>query len=261
MHEFGASAVVPTLCSSLEGSVVSRSVSLFVVCALALAGCTCGSSEEEVTEEVELATPQTPRTTAPVAMTPEVRAALLANTPDERAPDEFRAILETTKGPIEISVHRQWAPAGADRFYTLVKRGYFTDVAFFRVISGFMAQFGMAGDPEINSAWRERTLMDEPVLQPNTRGRITFAKTGAPNSRSTQFFINFGDNRNLDGMGFSPFGEVRDMTPVDALYSGYGEGAPRGRGPDQGTLGAQGNTYLRAEFPELDYIRSARIVD
>lgn len=194
-------------------------------------------------------------------MTPEVRAALLAGVADEPSPDEYRAVLETTKGAIEVSVHRAWSPAGADRFYTLVKHGYFNDIAFFRVIPGFMAQFGMAGDPAINGVWSARTIMDEPVVQSNLRGRITFAKTGMPNSRSNQFFINFSDNGNLDPMGFSPFGEVRDMSVVDSLYSGYGEGAPGGRGPSQGEFSSRGNAYLRSDFPELDYVRSARIVE
>ncbi|HEY8427004.1 MAG TPA: peptidylprolyl isomerase [Sandaracinaceae bacterium] len=181
-------------------------------------------------------------------------------TGDQRAPDRFTVRLDTTKGPILIDVHREWAPYGADRFYTLVREGYYTDVAFFRVIEGFMAQAGISGDPALNTRWRERRIPDDPVRQSNTRGMVSFAMAG-PNTRTTQFFINFVDNRNLDGMGFAPFGRVRDMTAVDRLYSGYGEGAPRGRGPDQGRIQREGNAYLRAEFPELDYIRSATIVE
>ncbi len=177
---------------------------------------------------------------------------------DERAPDEFTAVLTTTKGEITLRVHRAWSPKGADRFYTLVRLGYYDDVAFFRVITGFMAQVGIHGSPEVNAAWRMRRIEDDPVVQSNTRGRVSFATSG-PNSRTTQFFINFGNNANLDGMGFSPFAEVVDMTVVDSLYAGYGEGAPGGRGPSQGRMQSQGNTYLRAEFPELDYIRSASI--
>ncbi|MEZ4324538.1 MAG: peptidylprolyl isomerase [Polyangiales bacterium] len=174
--------------------------------------------------------------------------------------EPFTVVLDTTKGPIHIDVHPEWAPLGAARFRELVEAGYYTDVAFFRVIEGFMAQIGIHGDPAVNSRWRDNNIQDDPVTQSNTRGMLSFATRG-PNTRTTQFFISFGDNRNLDGMGFSPFAQVRaaDMAVVDSLYNGYGEGAPRGRGPDQGRMHAEGNTYLRAEFPELDYVRSARI--
>lgn len=177
-----------------------------------------------------------------------------------RAPDQYTVALDTTKGAIVIDVRREWAPNGADRFYELVNEGYFTDVAFFRVIGGFMAQVGISGDPEVNAEWRAKTIPDDPVKASNTRGTVTFATSG-PNSRTTQFFINFGDNSRLDGMGFAPFGKVKDMAPVDALYDGYGEGAPRGRGPSQGLMQAQGNAYLRESFPELDYIKSAKIIE
>lgn len=237
---------------------------------LAFAGCSGHSDEELQSSEVEIA-PQraggeataTPPAApaAPAAAPAGQNAALLAAAPDEHAPDRFRVVLETTKGAIEIDCHRDWSPNGADRFYTLVKRGYFTDVAFFRVIEGFMAQGGMHGDPAVNAAWRQRTIPDDPVVESNRRGRITFAKTGMPNSRTNQIFINLVDNANLDAMGFAPFGEVRDMSVVDRLYSGYGEGAPRGAGPDQMTIAERGNAYLRQSFPQLDYIRSARIVE
>jgi len=180
---------------------------------------------------------------------------------EEQAPGTYAVELQTTEGPIRIDVNRSWSPNGADRFYNLVKLGYFTDVAFFRVLEGFMAQAGMHGDPRVNRVWTSRNIPDDPVTQSNTRGMVTFAKTGAPNSRANQFFINYGNNERLDGMGFAPFGRVRDMTAVDALHSGYGEGAPRGRGPSQGDVARMGNRYLRANFPELDYIESARIVE
>jgi len=179
---------------------------------------------------------------------------------DERAPDEYTVELDTTAGPVRIDVDRSWAPRGADRFYNLVKIGYFEDVAFFRVIEGFMAQGGIHGDPQVTRAWRTARIPDDPPTQSNTRGMVTFATSG-PNSRTTQFFINFVDNSQLDQMGFAPFGKVQDMEHVDELHAGYGEGAPRGRGPSQGRINAQGNAYLRAEFPELDYIESARIVE
>lgn len=187
-------------------------------------------------------------------------AAQPSQTEDQRAPDQFTVRLDTTKGPILIDVTREWAPHGADRFYTLVREGYFTDVAFFRVIEGFMAQAGIHGDPEMNARWRNRRIPDDPVRQSNTRGMVSYAMAG-PGTRTTQFFINYADNSRLDGMGFAPFGRVRDMAAVDALYNGYGEGAPRGRGPDQSRIQREGNAYLRASFPQLDYIRSATIVE
>jgi peptidyl-prolyl cis-trans isomerase A (cyclophilin A) len=177
----------------------------------------------------------------------------------EQAPETFAVVLDTTAGDITIDVHRAWSPNGADRFYNLVRAGYYTDVAFFRVIEGFMAQTGIHGRPEVNRVWRGATIPDDPVVQHNTRGFVSFA-TGGPGTRTTQFFISFGDNSRLDATGFSPFGQVRDMGPVEALDDRYGEGAPGGRGPEQGRIQSQGNTYLRAEFPELDYIESARIV-
>ncbi|KPK17179.1 MAG: peptidylprolyl isomerase [Myxococcales bacterium SG8_38] len=177
-----------------------------------------------------------------------------------RAPDRYTVELDTTKGAIVIDVHREWAPHGADRFYELVQNGYFTDVAFFRVIGGFMAQVGISGDPALNAQWRQKTIPDDPVKASNTRGTVTFATSG-PDSRTTQFFINFADNSRLDDMGFAPFGKVQDMAPVDALYDGYGEGAPRGRGPSQPLIQSQGNTYLRESFPKLDYIKSAKILE
>ncbi|MEO0324939.1 MAG: peptidylprolyl isomerase [Myxococcota bacterium] len=176
------------------------------------------------------------------------------------APATFTVKLETTEGDVLIDVTRAWAPLGADRFYNLVRIGALDDVAFFRVIEGFMAQVGLNGDPAVNRAWKDATIQDDPVTQSNTRGMVSFATSG-PNSRVQQFFINFGNNVRLDGMGFSPFGRVRDMTVMDTIHSGYGEGAPRGRGPSQGRITNEGNTYLRAAFPELDYIRRATLVE
>lgn len=178
----------------------------------------------------------------------------------DQVPNQYTVELDTTKGAIVIEVNREWAPNGADRFYELVQKGYYTDVAFFRVIGGFMAQVGISGDPALNTEWRAKPIQDDPVKASNTRGTVTFATSG-PNSRTTQFFINFGDNSRLDGMGFAPFGKVKDMAPVDALYDGYGEGAPRGRGPSQGRMQTEGNAYLRESFPKLDYIKSAKIIE
>ncbi|HEX4343888.1 MAG TPA: peptidylprolyl isomerase [Verrucomicrobiae bacterium] len=178
----------------------------------------------------------------------------------EKAPDTFRAQFVTTKGKITIEVTRALSPNGADRFYNLVRSGYFKDIAFFRVIPGFMCQFGISGDPAVSAKWREANISDDAVKTSNARGAITFATAG-PNTRTTQLFINLVDNANLDGMGFSPFGKVTEgMDVVDKLNGEYGEGAPGGRGPDQGRVQMQGNEYLKKDFPNLDYIKSASIL-
>jgi peptidyl-prolyl cis-trans isomerase A (cyclophilin A) len=177
----------------------------------------------------------------------------------EKAPAVYKVKLDTSKGAVLIEVRRDWAPNGADRFYNLVKNGFYDEARFFRVISDFMVQFGINGDPAISAPWRAATIKDDPVKQSNTRGMITFATAG-PNSRTSQVFINFRDNSPLDGQGFSPFGKiVSGMEVVDALYNGYGEGAPRGRGPDQGRIQREGNAYLAKDFPRLDYIKKATI--
>ena len=222
-----------------------RAVALLTLAGAFVLG--CPKNEDSST------TSQTEATRAPAADAP-------GEPEPSRAPDEYAVELDTTKGAIVIDVHRGWAPRGADRFYELVQNGYLTDVAFFRVIGGFMAQVGISGDPALNAEWRTKRIPDDPVKASNTRGTVTFATSG-PDSRTTQFFINFGDNSRLDGMGFAPFGKVKDMAPVDALYDGYGEGAPRGRGPSQGRLQTEGNDYLRKSFPKLDYIKSARVIE
>ena len=177
----------------------------------------------------------------------------------EQAPPTYRVDFDTSKGPFVVEVHRDWAPNGADRFYNLVKNGFYNNARFFRVIEGFMVQFGINGDPRVSAVWREARIKDDPVRISNKRTFVTFATAG-PNTRTTQVFINYGDNHNLDGMGFAPFGQVvSGMKVVDALYSGYGEGAPRGRGPDQGRLQAEGNQYLAREFGNLDYIKKATL--
>jgi peptidyl-prolyl cis-trans isomerase A (cyclophilin A) len=176
------------------------------------------------------------------------------------APDTFKVLFDTTKGQFTVEATRALSPNGADRFYNLVKSGYFTDIAFFRVISGFMCQFGIHGDPNVAAKWRDANINDDPVKGSNTRGTITFADAG-PNTRSTQLFINFGDNVNLDGMGFSPFGKViSGMDVVDKINAEYGEGAPQGNGPDQSRVQNEGNAYLKKDFPDLDYIKSVTIV-
>jgi peptidyl-prolyl cis-trans isomerase A (cyclophilin A) len=178
----------------------------------------------------------------------------------DRAPDVFQAKFTTTRGDFVVEVHREWAPNGADRFFNLVKMGFYDDTRFFRAIDGFMVQFGISGDPTVNAKWQNAGIVDDPAKQSNKRGYVTFAQKGMPGTRSTQIFINYKDNSNLDPT-FPAFGQVvQGMDVVDTLYKGYGEGAPRGAGPDQGRIQAQGNEYLDANFPKLDGVKQARIV-
>ena len=179
----------------------------------------------------------------------------------ETAPETFQARFETSKGDFVVEVTRAWAPNGADRFYNLVRNGYYDGVHFFRVIEGFMAQFGMHGDPQINARWSSARIADDPVVASNTRGTITYAK-GGPDTRTTQLFLNFGDNSRLDPDGFAPFGVVTEgMDVVDQIYAGYGALAPTGNGPIHQNIVARGNEYLDEDFPELDHIISATLVD
>ena len=176
-----------------------------------------------------------------------------------QAPDSFRARFSTTKGDVVIEVHRAWAPRGADRFYNLVRSGFYDGVRFFRVMPGFMAQFGIHGDTGVTTAWRVRTIPDDPVRRNNLRGMVTYATAG-PGTRTTQIFINYRDNIRLDESGFAPFGQVVEgMEVVDALYGGYGEGAPNGRGPDQFRVNVEGEKYLARQFPKLDKINKATV--
>jgi peptidyl-prolyl cis-trans isomerase A (cyclophilin A) len=178
----------------------------------------------------------------------------------EQAPPVYKVEFDTSKGPFVVEVHRDWAPNGAERFYNLVKNGFYDNTRFFRVIEGFMAQFGVNGDPKVSAVWRESRIKDDPVKVSNKRTFVTFATAG-PNTRTTQIFISYGDNSNLDSQGFSPFGQVvSGMKVVDSLYSGYGEGAPGGRGPNQTRVQSEGNAYLASSFPNLDYVKKATIV-
>jgi peptidyl-prolyl cis-trans isomerase A (cyclophilin A) len=178
------------------------------------------------------------------------------------APDVFSAAFSTSKGDFVIEVHRSWAPNGADRFYNLIKLGFYDDTRFFRAIPDFMVQFGIPGDPQVAAKWRSASMPDDPVKQSNLRGFVTFAQTGRPNSRTTQIFICYQNHAGLDGSGFAPFAKVtRGMDVVDSLYKGYGEGAPAGRGPSQERIETEGNAYLDQDFPKLDRILSTRIVE
>ncbi len=177
----------------------------------------------------------------------------------ETAPESYKAQFETSKGNITVEVTRASAPLGADRFYNLVKGGFYDGARFFRVLPGFVVQFGIPGDPAVAKQWRSARIADDPVSESNRQGTITFATAGA-NTRTTQVFINLADNTNLDAMGFAPFGRVTEgMDIVRQLHSGYGEGAPNGRGPDQGRIQSEGNVYLERDFPQLDFIKRATV--
>ncbi|MDA1230831.1 MAG: peptidylprolyl isomerase [Planctomycetota bacterium] len=172
----------------------------------------------------------------------------------DHAPDTYKVLFETSKGDFTVQVHREWAPNGADRFFKLVESGYYDECRFFRVVPGFMVQWGINGDPEIQKNWVKATIKDDRVTKSNTRGFITFATSGS-NSRTSQLFINYGDNARLDGLGFSPFGQVTDgMDVVDAINAEYRER------PDQGQIQERGNEYLEKSFPKLDYIRKVTVV-
>jgi peptidyl-prolyl cis-trans isomerase A (cyclophilin A) len=204
---------------------------------------------------------EAPRAAAVIEKAGDVSALLDPAKLTAKAPDSFKVKFETTKGSFTIEVTRAWAPNGADRFFNLVSAGFFKDIAFFRAIDGFMAQFGIHGDPKVSTAWREARIPDDPTgQQSNLPGFLTFATSG-PNSRTTQMFINFGNNAGLDSQGFPPIGRVIEgMDVVKKLNTEYGEGAPSGRGPNQGQVQGQGNAYLKASFPNLDYIKSATVL-
>lgn len=192
-----------------------------------------------------------------VPPTPPVPPVEASGAPDEApapATGSYSVRFETTAGDFVVLVHRDWAPQGAQRFHELVKSGFYDECRFFRVVSGFMVQFGINGNPATQQSWENR-LRDDPVKESNRRGYITFATSG-PNSRTTQVFINFVDNAFLDSQGFSPFGEVIEgMDNVDKINAEYGES------PDQGQINAAGNSYLNSQFPKLDYIKKATIIE
>jgi peptidyl-prolyl cis-trans isomerase A (cyclophilin A) len=200
---------------------------------------------------------------APKAPPPPPRDPLLQPDPlVERAaaPDTFVVRFETTEGPFSVQFVRSWAPRGADRVYYLVQSGFYDSTRFFRVLPRFVAQWGAHGNPAVNRVWESRTIPDDPVKLSNGRGTVTFATAG-PNTRTTQLFVNLANNARLDKLGFAPVGRVIEgMIRVDSLYSGYGEGPPRGKGPNQDRLAEQGNIYLQRDFARLDFIQAARVV-
>jgi peptidyl-prolyl cis-trans isomerase A (cyclophilin A) len=198
---------------------------------------------------------QTKSTTAAKKITTPTRNLLDPSTLKAKAPEIYKVTFTTTQGDVLIQVTRAWAPIAADRFYNLVRGKFFDGASFFRVKAGFMAQFGLSPDPKVNAAWSNQNMMDEPTKQSNKRGLLTFARTGAPNSRGTQLFINTGDNSYLDPSGFAPFGEVLEgMDVVDKFYDGYGLEA------DQGSLTNLGKPWIQQNMPKLDLIKTAVIV-
>lgn len=218
---------------------------LFLIFWIAVAGCEI-SSTSNTEQAVEFS-----ESVAPVSNVSDTE-------PD---PDSFRVKFETSKGDFIVEVNPAWAPLGAKRFQELVKSGFYDECRFFRVLDGFMAQFGINGNPTVQKKWRDRPIPDDRVTQSNRRGFLSFATSG-PNTRTSQMFINFGNNANLDPMGFSPFGKVIEgMEVVDKLYSGYGEGFPQGNGPNQGRIQEEGNAYLKKDFSKLDYIKKATIIE
>jgi cyclophilin family peptidyl-prolyl cis-trans isomerase len=178
---------------------------------------------------------------------------------DATTPDSFLVAFETTRGRFDVMAHSSWAPVGADRFYALVRRGFYDSTTVFRVVKGFVAQFGISGNPNTSAAWENRTIGDDRTRVSNLRGRVSYASGGA-GTRTTQLFINLRDNPRLDalgGFGYPPFGEVvKGMDVVDSLYNEYGE-APSGR---QDSIIHLGNEYLRRNYPKLDMIRTARVI-
>ena|SRR5579863_259323 len=251
-------------------------IALMLSAGMILSGC---KKQEQPAEPIASAPPkmeapvQPSTATPPVESAPAAAAAKPASPPHnyikellapaklkEQAPDTYKVKFETTRGDFTITVTRAWAPLGADRFYNLVKHHFYDNAAFFRVVPGFVVQFGINANPAITAAWNHSDIKDDPVTQTNKRGTITFAQTQNPNSRGTQVFISLKDNAFLDhsGQGFAPFGVVdgNGMNVVEMMYEGYGDNA----GPDQNQLEKQGDSYLKKGWPKLDYIKSASLV-
>lgn len=241
-------------------SMIRGTAVLALICALGCLGAQAQTPGKAPAKN-PAAAPKAPAGKAPAAQKAAFDPALLQPaTLKLKAPAEFEVKFVTTAGEFTMNVTRAWAPNGADRFYNLVRHHFYDGAAFFRVLPGFMAQFGLSAYPQVSRAWEPASIKDDPVTQHNRRGYVSFAMAG-PNTRTTQIFINYRDNGNLDQSGFSPFALVTDgMDVVDKLYNGYGEGAPDGHGPGQDLIGNRGRAYLEKDFPKLDVIRTASIV-
>jgi peptidyl-prolyl cis-trans isomerase A (cyclophilin A) len=214
-----------------------------------------GASSQGTTTKKKSAT-----TTATAPVRQYDRALLHPALLRDKAPDEYKVKFTTTRGDVIVTVTRAWAPLGADRFYSLVKHHFYDNASFFRVLPGFVVQFGIGAYPPVSAAWKTAVIKDDPVTQSNQRGYLVFATAGA-NTRTTQVFINLVDNKRLDSMGFAPFGQVTDgMNVVEMMYDQYGEGAPQGSGPDQDQIEKQGKPYLDKGWPKLDSIKTTAII-
>jgi peptidyl-prolyl cis-trans isomerase A (cyclophilin A) len=198
----------------------------------------------------------------PAATSPYDRALLRPALLTAKAPATYQVKFATTKGDFVICVTRVWAPLGADRFYNLVRHHFYDNTHFFRVHPKFVVQWGISAYPPVTAAWEHAPIKDDPIVQSNLRGYVTYAKTGDPDTRTTQVFINLVDNQRLDTMGgFAPFGQVTEgMEVVEALYSGYGEAPPDGRGPEQDNIEKLGKPYLDKGFPNLDWIKTTTLI-
>ena len=217
---------------------------------------TPGSDQPETAADSAGAEPQAAPRTAH-ELHPELLDPSRART---AAPERYTVLFQTTRGELHLDVRRSWAPHAADRLYNLVRIGYFDDTAFHRVLAGFVAQAGISGDPLVNRAWRGQRIEADPVAQSNVRGMVSFAASGKT-GRTTQFIIDLADNPRLDAAGFAPLGRIRELDVAQRLYAGYGEPAPGGHGPILARMEHEGNAYLRAAFPKLDYIQQATISD
>lgn len=179
----------------------------------------------------------------------------------EVPPDSFDVVLETSAGTVRVRILRDWAPLGVYRFYNLARNGFYDQSKFFRVLPGFVAQFGANGDPSVDQAWVDQPLPDDPRKVPNSAGTLSFASRG-PDTRSTQLFFTYRSNEMLDAQGFTPIGRVVEgMDVLFRLHSGYGETAPQGTGPNWGCILSHGNSYLNRRFPRLDSIQEVRIIE
>ena len=247
-----------------------------IAAAVILSGCKSNEQTAQTAppEQPKTEAPAQPATSPPAEAAPETApAAKPAEVPHnyskellapaklkEKAPDTYKVKFDTTRGVFTVTVNRSWAPLGADRLYNLVKHHFFDNTAFFRVVPGFVVQFGISGNPAVSTAWKNMDIQDDPVVQSNKRGTLTFAQTSQPNSRGTQLFFNLKDNSQLDhmGQGFAPVGVVdgNGINIVEMMYEGYGDSA----GPDQDQLAKQGDPYLKKGWPKLDYVKSATLV-
>lgn len=236
----------------LSKTMVSLLTAVAMICAFAAAG---------YAQTKPVAKTTSPAKSAAAAAPSYDKALLNPAALTAKAPETFEVKFTTTKGDFTVKVTRAWAPIGADRFYNLVRHHFYDGCAFFRVLPGFVVQFGISAYPPVAKAWSNATIKDDPVKQSNKRGFLTYAQSPEPNTRTTQVFINLVDNARLDASRFSPFGEVTEgMAVVEKFYSGYGEGAPSGRGPRQDLIESQGRAYLEKNFPNLDTIKSATII-